>query len=74
MSEVRAGSSRSELLPCPFCGGEATLCKQRFAKLDGSTYCKWHVIHSCLHGTYSATKYCGTKAEAVAAWNRRAES
>lgn len=79
MTEVRAGSSEvratatEELLPCPFCGGEVDLCKQKLASLDGSIYCYWHVIHRCPHGNYSETKLCGTKTEAVRAWNRRAE-
>ena len=56
----------SELLPCPFCGGEA-------------------VFHDCLRPpeTFPCRVYCdncwaevggySTKAEAIAAWNTRAE-
>jgi Lar family restriction alleviation protein len=67
-------SATDELKPCPFCGESANLCKQRFVSYDGSIRrCYWHVIHRCRRGNYAETKLCGTKTEAIAAWNRRAE-
>ena len=65
-------TATDELLPCPFCGEPANLCKQRFVSYDGSIRrCYWHVIHRCLRGNYAETKLCGTKTEAITAWNRR---
>lgn len=49
------------LLPCPFCGGEAMAVQER----DGfSGRCKL---------CWSGTDVCNTEAEAIAAWNRRAK-
>lgn len=52
------------LRECPFCGGEA------------STYSMetWWVSHACdCLGKYVGTKEYATEAEAIAAWNSRAE-
>ena len=54
----------SELLPCPFCGGEADV-------IDYDDEC-W-VAHQCANGTSVETNSYETEAEAIAAWNSRAE-
>lgn len=54
----------TKLLNCPFCGGEAF------------TYCMhdWWVSHDCYAlGRNVSTKLCKTEAEAIEAWNTRAE-
>lgn len=51
----------SELLPCPFCGGEAFMnCKHEFV---------WGQCREC--GAEART--CRTEAEAIQAWNTRHE-
>ena len=67
LDEVRAGSSKSELLPCPFCGGEAEI-----------------LTAESMHGGYLSGIMCNdcrsrgdvydTEAEAIEAWNTRAET
>ena len=52
----------SELLPCPFCGGEADV-------IDYDDEC-W-VAHQCANGTSVETNSYATEAEAVEAWNTR---
>lgn len=54
----------SELLPCPFCGGEADV-------IDYDDEC-W-VAHQCANGTAVETDSYETVNEAIAAWNTRAE-
>ena len=60
----------SELLPCPFCGGEAAL----VPTLE-TTVREWFVTCSNLECSVLAcrTKRYYTEAEAIAAWNTRAE-
>ena len=55
------------LLPCPFCGGHATSYGTRKMASGGSTHCLIH-CDEC-----SARLSAETEAEAVSAWNRRAE-
>jgi len=50
------------LMPCPFCGGEAQW-------ISGGEKCWWSECLSCC--AQSDAK--ATKADAIAAWNRRAE-
>lgn len=52
----------SELLTCPFCGGEAGV-------IDYDDEC-W-VAHQCVNGTSVETESYETANEAIAAWNRR---
>lgn len=54
----------SELLPCPFCGGEAKPSGERFE----NTILSWVYCTSC----GAAGGYRHTEAEAIAAWNSRA--
>lgn len=54
----------SELLPCPFCGGEADV-------IDYDDEC-W-VAHQCANGTAVETDSYETVNEAIAAWNTRVE-
>lgn len=55
----------TELLPCPFCGGEARESGERFE----NTILSWVYCASC----GAAGGYRHTEAEAIAAWNTRAE-
>ena len=55
------------LLDCPFCGGHATSYGTRKMASGGSTHCLIH-CDEC-----SARLSAETEAEAVSAWNRRAE-
>ncbi len=60
----------SELKPCPFCGGEAHI-QHQYHKV-GFDVLDWY-------GVYCVNPFCGhmcghdTEAEAIAAWNTRAE-
>lgn len=60
----------SELLPCPFCGGEAQV-QHQSRELYGDVV-DWY-------GVYCKKQFCGyvsgqsTEAEAIAAWNSRAK-
>ena len=54
----------SELLPCPFCGGEADV-------IDYDDECR--VAHQCANGTSVETNSYATESEAIAAWNSRAD-
>ena len=57
----------SELLPCPFCGGEAETCHVTQLWEPRNTY--WAKCKNChISGTHHKTE-----AEAIAAWNTRAE-
>lgn len=58
------GEGREELLPCPFCGKAANIDYNGAA--DG--YIAW--CHECLAGTAPGDET--SRADAVAAWNRRA--
>lgn len=78
--------ARTELLPCPFCGGEAKL--QDFDHLNtrnGKYVHEWAFWHYCPpmgkhrnvygQGTGAMTiesAYFETREDAIAAWNRRA--
>jgi len=65
-----------DLLPCPFCGGEAFLLKGHVIVIPGISYMLWGV--GCNNGTELC--YClpdknllmwGTQEEAISAWNKR---
>ena len=53
------------LLPCPFCGGEAETSAERFER----TLLSWVYCKEC----GAAGGYRHTEAEAIEAWNTRAE-
>ena len=54
----------TELLPCPFCGGEADTMTPEADDMRAATV-------MCM-GCYCTGKECETEAQAIAAWNRRA--
>ena len=67
----------AELKSCPFCGGEAVLCKDLV--YDGNSY-KTAIVKckdcGCNTGAYIIDGYWGiasTVQDAINAWNRRAE-
>lgn len=53
------------LLPCPFCGGTAVLCKNMFTDVPNNHQ------YVCCEYCLSRTAYYGTAAAAVNAWNQR---
>lgn len=55
-------AAMAELLPCPFCGGEAEI------RGDDVLF-----VQCAKCGTRYGDRYYATKAEAIAAWNTRAE-
>lgn len=55
--------SELKFLPCPFCGGEATIDNA------GGKYQAWCKHCCCIH----MGEFYNTEAEAIAAWNRRAQ-
>lgn len=67
---------REELKPCPFCNGEATL-KDARKYLVVSQYSYMFPFSVGCENKHCKVKpytlYCGTEAEAIAAWNRRAQ-
>lgn len=56
-------SGKTELLPCPFCGGEAKRSSETFER----TILSWVYCTNC--GAAGGYRY--TEAEAIAAWNQR---
>lgn len=73
----------TELLPCPFCGGEAHLVDNYSIERDET---RWNVRHNCdgfegesngygysLHPWFETPWY-KDKQTAVSAWNRRADA
>ena len=63
MNDLQAKSTNTLAL-CPFCGGEADV-------IDYDDEC-W-VAHQCANGTSVETNSYATEAEAIAAWNSRAD-
>ena len=53
--------SNKELLPCPFCGGEADI--------EGISEIHYISCKNC----YAETRTYGSKGEAINAWNKRVE-
>ena len=73
-------SNATELLPCPFCGGEAQVMKMDLSALDEGwqLYGVWCVpdLHAEENGGYQHGHYIdnyATEEEAIAAWNTRTE-
>lgn len=60
-------SVTDELRPCPFCGGEAAVSIVPFINAEGSGY-----VAQC-ESCWAKSGYYQTKAEAIEAWNRRAD-
>ena len=60
----------SELLPCPFCGGNPTVIVEAWSDQESEIECR--VAHFCDNETMVETNVYGTRAEAIAAWNTRA--
>lgn len=70
----------TELKPCPFCGGEAELVEGEYGMylVGYAIYCKGTCgaklgVTGRLCEAYEWTPYFDTEAEAIAAWNTRAE-
>ena len=72
----------TELLPCPFCGGEAHICSDYSSERDKTLWNLWHECHehdgkSRGYGLslfpWFENPWYDTEAEAIAAWNTRAE-
>ena len=57
-----------ELLPCPFCGNEPRIIGPELGRYEVGCWGHWHLSHACKFGPAVAG---ATKAEAIAAWNRR---
>ena len=55
-----------ELLPCPFCGGEAILTSRE------TNYFATRFFVIC-DNCHASSKWCQNKEEAAEAWNRRAD-
>lgn len=74
MPEVRSDReggalmSDEKLRPCPFCGGEAEISHVRDICRDPQDW-YWGKCHSC----HISGSHYPTEAEAIAAWNTRAE-
>ena len=75
-------SDETTLLSCPFCGGEAHVVSDYSSERDETRWSLWH--ECCEHDGESAgyghalfpwfeTPWYSTEAEAIAAWNARAE-
>ena len=56
----------SELLPCPFCGGEARICAKSFT--DGTAYA-WVECGRC----HAKSRYSDSSEDLILAWNARGE-
>lgn len=73
-------SGKTELLPCPFCGGEAEVIEAGYGMyMTGyAVYCKKCCLKLGVTGrlgeTYEWSPVFDTEAEAIAAWNTRATS
>ena len=70
--------AKSELLPCPFCGGEAEVLKLDLAAIEEGwqLYGVWCTddLHAEEHGGYQHGHYIdnyGSETEAIEAWNAR---
>ena len=61
-----------ELKPCPFCGGEAKIMWHNEDDREGHIACLNRKCPVLVRIEWGANRHCSTKAEAVAAWNRRA--
>ncbi len=63
----------SELKPCPFCGGDKnTICKTDYDGGDSyAVSCRYPECHGAIFTL--GYGYFATKAEAIAAWNTRAD-
>ena len=63
----------NELLPCPFCGGEAVMFEDDYG--DWHVYCGdgWYVERNLCPGYHAIDCMYITKAQAIEAWNTRAE-
>ena len=62
----------SELKPCPFCGGEAKLVLFHIKPTNAPELKQWSIVHKC-EAMESATFSNECEAEAIEAWNTRAE-
>lgn len=62
----------NELKPCPFCGGKAELVKIPITPFPDKYYVRCSMKNDCVVAVHTFKG--GTAEEAVADWNRRAET
>ena len=67
-------STADELLSCPFCGGKAFVVRDYCMSGNVVVFEDFYVGHWCdLFPFRMTTKKFATEAEAISAWNRRAD-
>lgn len=67
--QIRNVRKKQVLLPCPFCGGEATYHKFANVDMNENVFVKGCGVHC--KKCKASTAHCDTKAEALGLWNRR---
>ena len=73
MTEEIAAKVMPELLPCPFCGGEAMHLHTK-VKSNFNNHLMDYDVVDCKNCRASTRSYCDNKDGAIAAWNTRNQS